>query len=250
MWRYQNEGRSDALSRCHATTSVKSNIRSYFQKECQKAGKSVMLEKTPQNCLRVGFIDEVFPSAKFIHIIRDPYESILSIKENWIKKGKGLKGVRVRQRLSELQGTQFFRYGWQFLKRVGFAFGSKPVVIWGPRLPGIEGMVKDLSLIEVAAHQWKYSVEWACWDGRRLGSDRYMEFRLDELNSATLGKILNFCDLKIEDRVEAFFEKEFDGGQINYRSEGADAGEIDKIKRIVEPTMEWLKQTSDKFNLV
>jgi hypothetical protein len=42
-----------------------------------------MIEKTPDNCLRVDFIRKIFPDAYFIYIQRDGRNSISSMMEAW-----------------------------------------------------------------------------------------------------------------------------------------------------------------------
>lgn len=44
------------------------------------------LEKTPKNALRISFLNQVFPDAKFIYLIRDPKENISSMIDAWNSK--------------------------------------------------------------------------------------------------------------------------------------------------------------------
>jgi hypothetical protein len=41
------------------------------------------LEKTPKNALRIPFLKQVFPDARFIFLYRNPYENISSLLEGW-----------------------------------------------------------------------------------------------------------------------------------------------------------------------
>jgi len=45
-----------------------------------------VLEKTCANSLRVGFVDEIFPDAKYIHIVRDGRDLACSAGERWTAK--------------------------------------------------------------------------------------------------------------------------------------------------------------------
>ena len=42
-----------------------------------------MLEKTPKNALRIGFLAKVFPEAHFVYLHRDPRETLSSMIEAW-----------------------------------------------------------------------------------------------------------------------------------------------------------------------
>lgn len=44
------------------------------------------LEKTPKNALRIPFINAMYPDAKFVYLVRDPFENISSIMEAWLSK--------------------------------------------------------------------------------------------------------------------------------------------------------------------
>ncbi|HEU4881010.1 MAG TPA: sulfotransferase [Longimicrobium sp.] len=41
------------------------------------------LEKTPRNCLRVGFFAAAFPDARFIYLYREPRETVSSMLDAW-----------------------------------------------------------------------------------------------------------------------------------------------------------------------
>lgn len=42
-----------------------------------------LLEKTPENCLRLPFLLEIFPDARFIFLTRDAFPNIASLLEGW-----------------------------------------------------------------------------------------------------------------------------------------------------------------------
>lgn len=247
VWRRGNESRSDCLRVEHARPEVVARIRKYFESECARGGKPRILEKTPQNCLRVPFVDAVFPNAKYVHILRDGYESSLSIRDHWLNKGKGLEGVRIGQRLREIGGTQYFKYGWQFAKRCLFARGGQPVVMWGPILPGLKAMRKDLSLLEISALQWKQCTEMACMAGRRLGPERYREICLGSLNREKVLEVLAFLELEAEPAVMDYFDEQFSKSATSHRKKSSAASELAEIEPIVQPTMEWLEARHPGF---
>jgi hypothetical protein len=125
-------------------------------------------------------------------------------------------------------------------KRLASALGQN---IWGPRLPGIDGLVRDLEVIDVCALQWRMCTEAALHFGRRLPSDRYMEIRLEHLSPELFRQVLDFCELDdTEEMLRAFdqnytcrFEKRT--GLADGRRAQADPADIDRIVRWTEPTM-------------
>lgn len=46
-------------------------------------GTAGMIEKTPKNSLRIPFLAEVFPDARFLYLYRDPEPTIASMIEAW-----------------------------------------------------------------------------------------------------------------------------------------------------------------------
>jgi len=60
-----------------ARPKVVKNIRQAFEKYERTHG-GVVVEKTPSNVLRIPFINEVFPEARYIHIYRNGYDSVSS----------------------------------------------------------------------------------------------------------------------------------------------------------------------------
>lgn len=242
IWRYGNENRSDSLRPEHASGRIRHHIRSKFQVFLSKSQKTRLLEKTPQNSLRPDFVEHVLPEARYIHILRNGYESALSIDWYWQNNTKGMQDVRWSQRLSELAPSQYPRYACQFGKRIIGNMIDKPMVVWGPRLPGIREMVKEGQWLEIAALQWRMCVESACHFGRKLDSSRYLEIRLEDMASDSIDQIIDFCDMGGEgaDRVRIEFEKTFKLDEALHRVAQAGDEELDTIQRMIEPTMKWL----------
>jgi hypothetical protein len=50
------------------------------------AGEVRWLEKTPKNALRVPFLDEVFPEACFVYLLREPRANVGSLIDGWLSQ--------------------------------------------------------------------------------------------------------------------------------------------------------------------
>jgi hypothetical protein len=245
IWRYGNDRKSDMLRADDATPRVVNYIRREFARQVQAADRSRLLEKTPSNALRIEFVNRVFPDAKFVHIIRNPLDSVLSIRSFWLGYSHGVTGIakgRIRQRLKEAGVRRLPYYAMEAVGRLL----PKPLSglcgprVWGPRLPGMRGLVRDLDLLEVCCLQWRMCVEAACQQGRKLPPDRYLECRLEDMSPDSMRSILQFCELEDDPAVWKQLEERFDPTKAGARKVQADPLEIQRINQWIEPTAQWL----------
>ena len=246
-WRYGNDGKSDMLRPGDARDDVRAHIRTTFAQQIQDQGKRRLVEKTPHNAVRLGFVDRVFPDARFVHIMRHGVDAVLSIRNFWRGSATGInpnrirKGV-IRQRWRELSWKRVPYYSKEFVRRAMPKSFSKVVgpALWGTRIPGLEGLVRDLDLLEVCCLQWRMSVESACQYGRRLPKGRYMECRLEDMSPELIRSILAFCELDEDPSVMAYVEENFDASKPSGRKTSCDPAERETILRWIEPTLFWL----------
>jgi len=242
-WRYGNESKSDMLSVEDARSDVVAYIRNQFARETLSQGKRRFVEKSPQNSLRVDFVNEVFPDSRIIHIIRDGRDSTLSIFDHWIRFSGGLPRRWLERRLREVQWRRAPFYAKELLRRA-LPRSMAPVVgprIWGPRIPGLEQLVRELKLIEVCALQWRTCVEAGCHRGRALPPQRYMECRLEEFSPELIRKVLDFCELEDDEAVWKKYEERYDPARLGERrSARATPEQIETIMTWIEPTLRWL----------
>lgn len=136
-----------------------------------------MLEKTPQNALRIPFLRALFPDTRFLVLYRDPAQNISSILEGW-------------------QSQRFIAYralpGWQH--------GARSFLL----TPGWE-MLADRPLVEIAAQQWRLANETILADLTALPVSHWLFVRYADLVTApmpTLHQIAVFDDLCWDDNVE------------------------------------------------
>jgi len=218
VWRYGNDEKSDALLPCHLNTGIRDHIRDHFSTVVEQGDGTRLLEKHPSNSLRMAFINEIFPDAVFVHVIRDGYESIASIKRYWENRAEGLNHRRegtnesiLSQRFCEMAWRQFPYYLGEFVQRVApqSLSGRR---LWGPRLPGMKSLVHELPLLTVCALQWRACVEMATQYGRNsVDSSRYIELGLDQLSERVVTDLLGRLKLSdAEATVLGYFDSEFD----------------------------------------
>jgi hypothetical protein len=240
-WRHGNDGKSDMLSADDARADVKAAIRRAFAERVRAQNRTRLVEKTPSNSLRPAFVDAVFPDCLFVHVLRHPYDAVLSTLSYWTRHSRGVPLRRARRRLREIDLLRLPYYVREVARRVGFPRpkGRGPG-LWGPRLPGLAEMVRDLDLLDVCSLQWRMCVETTCMFGRSLPPGRYLEVRLEAMTAGTVDDILNFTALRPEPALHAFFSRRFDAAVTGGRSASAEPEALRRIDRWVEPTLRWL----------
>lgn len=244
-WRFGNDRKSDLLKPEHATPQVIAHIRRKFAHFVREQGKTRLVEKTPSNSIRPAFVQKVFPDAIFIHIIRNGYDACLANEDFWDKHASGLSNVakgRLSMRLKELGPLRLPFYAREFASRIA-PKPIKPIFgpsLWGPRLPGMSDMARELDPIAVSCLQWRTCVEISCHFGRSLPRENYFEFKLEDVSRSLIEQILERCQLEPDPAVQDYLEKSFDSKRAGARSKDADAEQIRAAKPWIESTNHWL----------
>ncbi|TWT88974.1 hypothetical protein Mal64_24650 [Pseudobythopirellula maris] len=241
-WKYGNDRRSDLLRAEHARPEVRRHIRHSFAQQVRASGRSRLVEKTPSNSLRAPFVDRVLDDAIFIHMMRDGRQSVLSIREYWKNHSTGVPRAHLMRRLKEIRPGQIPHYARELFKRVAgkLAPGAAGTPVWGPRIPGLETIVRDQGLLAACAAQWRSCVEAACRDGRHLPHDRYTECRLEDFDEQELRRLLHFADLSVAPEVIDAYRDGFDSRQPGGRTKGANDDDVARVEELIAPTVAWL----------
>ncbi|MFT6267668.1 MAG: hypothetical protein ACJAVV_000467 [Alphaproteobacteria bacterium] len=135
-----------------------------------------LLEKTPKNCLRIPFIDTIYPDAHYIYLYRDPKDSISSIIEGW------------RHQRFVTYGDVRMEHGrWCFL-----------------RPPAWQEMLRR-PLNEIAAFQWQTCQDIILDDLAAIERQRWTLCAFDEFlddPKGTISRLQNFCELDSDSALE------------------------------------------------
>ena len=219
MWKYGNEGKSDILMPDDATDATRRYVQNKIAAFLGDSGKSRYFEKQPAHALRINFINQVLPEAKFIHILRNGYDATASIYKKWITNRALINPRRVQKRIREAHFRQLPHYTQKLAKltlnRLGLR-SKRGHGIWGPEYPGIEAVKSELGVGVAAALQWKYCVELACAHGRAMPEERYLEISFKNLDLQQLERIMDFMELgsgrtRVRDYFVAHLSKPVEG---------------------------------------
>lgn len=265
VWMHGHAYKShDKLTAADATESVKRYIRARFEGRFQESGASVLLEKTPANCLRLPFIREVFPEARYIHLVRDGRAVVRSAMKEWrgdggdardsreLRQGDSLarvsKGAKAYFKLRErVHGGRDLlelpayapRFG-RFVLRNCFPGRD---FLWGPRFCGIQTFRRQHSLAETCAEQWHQQVIGIENHKPKIPTESLYELRFESLMADPGTELSQLLDWMQVDMDAAVLQSIIDSVDLRPESERKDplrdlsGDERAKVEAILEPAL-------------
>ena len=148
---------SDEFNKNDVNNFNKSYIRNCFRKVTSRKiilkHNPYIVEKTCANCLRLDFVNNILPEAKYIYIKRNPFDSISSIRDRWLGE---TSSKYLLKKAKFIPKNDLIYYSLRYLKhRIYQKFSTtKELPSWGPRFNGIDKFRQQNSLIETCAMQW------------------------------------------------------------------------------------------------
>jgi hypothetical protein len=190
-----------ALTAADADAVKSRKLRRLFHAETVGTSRPVLVEKLPINNFRVGFLDAIFPEARYVHIHRN-----------------GLEVARSIEKLSE-EGRWFGAgdYKWEQLAR--FASGEEPTA----ELPALCDRFFHRGLLE-----WRLSVESAVSFLETLPEERCLEVSYRAFASTpaeTVARILSFLGVEADPEVLRFARE-----KVSRRSSDLDDAELSPLE--------------------
>ena len=245
IWRHGNIGNeNDRFTENEATPKITNFIIKQFEKFEKDFSAEYVVEKTCANSLKVPFINKIFPQAKYIFIIRDGRDVASSAKQRWTAS---LELDYIFQKAKYVPILDLPYYGIRyFVNRIKKIFSKeKRLAFWGPIYPGMFKDLKNDSLIEVCAKQWKNSVEIAVEDLSKLKGQvhyvKYEEFVNNPIDSVK--EIFSFLGkTEIDEKVIKEAVKDVNPRSINNYKKYIKGEELEKLNAIVEPVMSKIYQ--------
>lgn len=207
LWLYADPGRlHDEFGAEDATDRVKKYIRKRFLSYQKQHANQIVLEKTPQNILRIPYVRAIFPEATFLFIVRNPFSFISSVEYKWQRSVTGRGVVR---RLKDMPLSQLHHWVRRYLiqqinKRI---LRRKYLSIWGPRYKGIQEDLKTHDQLTIIARQWaipsmKAERDMAAFEDGQILRLKYEDFVDNPI--ADLERICAHCGLEMtNDMVNA-----------------------------------------------
>ena len=185
-----------------------------------------MIEKTCANSLRVLFIEQVFPEARYIYIVRDGRDVVASAAKRWtapVEPGYLLK------KLPYVPVTDIPVYAKRFIFNRLYQWRrvDKRQAIWGPQFEGMDAAVRNSSLDHVCALQWVACVEASERAFATISHDRVFRVRYESFvarPAAHLNEIFAWLGTPLTDEtsLETVVQKISPRAVGNWRKSGLD----------------------------
>ncbi len=221
----------------------KQTLRRKFEQEFN-ATETLPVEKNVHHSLRINFVSEVFPKAKFLFIYRHPLDSVCSIRERWRNPVEWK--YFLKNKLTSLSPGDIFRFGFKNLKKYSKKLLSEKNSVdhWGPRPKNLEEVRNTSSLIETCAYQWQRCANGILRAVRDGNSLHYHTLHYEDLMrtpKSILPDLAQFIG-RSEELPEflEFGHQRFLTDRIGRRHQDLKEGELEKILPLIEEPMKSL----------
>lgn len=204
IWRYKNSHYiSDELSSDMASIKTKKYILKQFDWVYSRYATEIIVEKTCANSLRVPFVDQVVPDAKYLFIHRNGIDVALSASKKW-KNSFNL--IYLLKKARFVPKLDILYYGYRYFKNLIHQIFSrdKRLAFWGPQINNINNLLINHSLNEVSILQWQRCVEASYNAFQKMDSSRWLEIKYDVFvknPQKELGRILRFLNVDFDDKL-------------------------------------------------
>ena len=168
-------------------------IRKQFQKFAAKHPGTSVLEKTCANSLRCGFIHQIFPEARFIHIIRDGRDVVASAALRWNAK---LDIGYITKKVRYVPWSDLPYYATKYLNaRIYKLFSGKSrLSTWGPKFEGMQEAFTEYELPVGCAIQWRQCVTRAMEQLAEVPPSQVLTIRYEQFTSDAATEFKKVCD--------------------------------------------------------
>lgn len=241
IWRHGNRNwPTDELTRSHATPEVAKFIQREFQKQRSKEPDATLVEKTCANSLRVEFVHEVFPDARFVHIVRDGRDVVASAMDRWTAP-LDVPYLAAKARFVPPSDLPYYasRYLSSRISRI--RSDEDRLSWWGPKFSGMEHLTPATPLAEVAALQWERCVTTACTQLAKVPQAQVstVHYRaLAEDPSSTLRNVASFLGEEVSGPALSVAANTIHAGSVGKWKTAISKEQLAALMPIITPALE------------
>jgi hypothetical protein len=252
-----------------ASDDIRRWIRRAFLSYRDNQNVEWIIDKSPRNCLKIPFVHKIFPNARYIFLLRDGRDTILSISHQWkIKRSifaKDKVSKQWRDRLAIYRRWLKRRPTWQFrIQSLFFEFGPWRHWIkgkflndirwvgrfgWGPRFKGWQNVIDRVTPLEFNAYQWNHCVKKMLNSMNLIPEYKKVVIKYEDLIGNPINvieRILGLINLNIP---EGFINKIPPIKSDNYNKwrEAFSSTELKRIGPIIGQTMKEMGYENDEL---
>ena len=199
IWRHGNRGfATDEFTRSMATPRVKQFVRSKFEQIATRFNLTTVVEKTCANSLRCGFVAEVLPEARFVHIVRDGRDVAVSAAQRW-KAPLDLGYIAKKAKFVPVSDLPYYATKYFGNRIYRLVRGGKRLSTWGPRFTGMQEALANHSLPVACAMQWQACVSRTLADLADIPASQQITLTYEKFTNAPEGAVLEIAEfLKLD----------------------------------------------------
>lgn len=240
IWRHGNVlFPSDQFTPEMASPSIKQYIQGHFDSYANKNNLNVLVEKTCANSLRVDFVNEVVPDAKYIFIVRDGLDAVGSAMLRW---KADLDIPYLLKKLRYVPPTDLPYYGLRYFRHRFYRIfsGEKRLAIWGPVLSEMKAILKKRTLDESCALQWAVCVDSSEQAFSHIPSERVLRVKYEDfvLNPVEkFGKVANFVGKSMSHDFEMKLASRVSASSVGKGRAQLGVKDIERLTPLIETTL-------------
>lgn len=206
VWKHGNLSHpGDDLVPARILPRTRRFVTSQFERMARESGAPFIVEKTCANCLRIPFVDDLVPAARYVLLVRDGPDAVASTIKRWQNPRAGFsylwrkfRFVAPADRVRVLAGALGKRL------RSGRGSGKAAWDSWGPVFPELlEALEQGRPLAEICALQYAVCVTRAIGDLRPFAPSRRLVVRYEDFVGQPVAELHRVLEFLGASRTEA-----------------------------------------------
>lgn len=240
IWRHGNMSlETDQFDKFMVTPKITKYINQQFDSLAQKNDLDFVVEKTCANSLRVSFVNEIVPSAKYIFIYRDGVDAAGSAQKRWTAE-LDIPYILKKVRYVPLMDLPYYgiRYFWHRIYKIFSK--EKRLALWGPQFNDLNEALKKYTLEEVGALQWKMCVDLSEEAFENISADRIVRVKYEEFVTnpkEELKKILDKFEIKYNDDEIKEYTKNVSNKSLGKGRKAFDQEQTQNITSLIKDSL-------------
>lgn len=172
----------DDLDRSRATHRLRTYVRRKFSRLARRGGYRHVVEKTCATSLRVDYVADLLPEARFVFIYRDGYDAVASAAKRW---QASIDLAYTLRKMRYTPPTDLPRYVGRFAaaRLAQRRDPQRRLPAWGPLTAEVADLGGQGEIYGAASVQWAQCVSASVASFERLDTTRVSRVRYEDLVS-------------------------------------------------------------------